>query len=182
MDDVEFSEVEETLARAGVSPSAAELHGFITGWVCADARQDPSHGRTAVVEWLEVGPDEALRGLLERLQHQTATGLGDEALGFRLLLPEDEASATRRTSAVSEWCSGFLAGVGMTGRFQGETPDGDLREVFEDLAQIAALSGEVPDDDENEADLTEIIEYVRVSALIVYTECSQRAANQGGVQ
>ena len=48
----------------------------------------------------------------------------------------------------------------------------DLRELLADLSNIANLDEEVPEDEDNEGDLIEIEEYVRMSALLVFAECA----------
>jgi uncharacterized protein YgfB (UPF0149 family) len=49
--------------------------------------------------------------------------------------------------------------------------------VLTDLAKISALDLEVPDSDENEGDLLEIIEYVRMSAMMIYLESARKSVH-----
>jgi hypothetical protein len=63
----------------------------------------------------------------------------------------------------------------MTGRFQQADLEKEVAEVMGDFAQISKLTDEVPEAEENESDLMEISEYVRMSALLVYTECTKRS-------
>ncbi|MDB9942804.1 UPF0149 family protein, partial [Pseudomonadales bacterium] len=96
----------------------------------------------------------------------------DPEFNFHLLVPDDETAIALRSQALGEWCSGFLAGFGLAGRFQNGDLSDDLRELLADLSNIANLDEEVPDDEANEGDLLEITEYVRMSALLVFAECA----------
>jgi len=172
---VKFSELDEWVAGAGIEHSAAEIHGLVSGWICAGAQWKSDVHAATLQDWLGINLHGAGQALFDRLYAETATALQDEELGFRLFIPGDDVPVAVRASSVSEWCGGFLAGFGMTGRFQDGELGADLREVFEDLARISALSEEVPEGEENEVDLLEIAEYVRMSALFVFTECAGRA-------
>ena len=48
----------------------------------------------------------------------------------------------------------------------------DATEILTDFARIAGISDEVTDGEENEVDLMEILEYVRISVLLIFTECA----------
>ncbi len=173
---MKFSEVSDQLASMKVELHAAELHGLVTGWLSAGAV--PSETTGALPEWLgEEVSDPGLASLTAKLAEATLVDLRDIELGFQLILPDDETSITERQQSISHWCSGFLAGFGTTGRFQQSELAGEVAEVFTDMARISSLDDEIPDDDANESDLMEISEYVRMSALFVYTECASKAVH-----
>lgn len=171
---VGFEALSRCLIELGVPHSAAEVHGLITGLLAAGARISSKEGRAAVSEWLglEVVVTATHAELLEEVFEQVAAGLQDPELNFKLLLPDEEASIALRTQSLGEWCGGFLAGFGLAGRYQNSDLSDDLRELLADLSHIANLDEDVPDDEENESDLVEIFEYVRLSALMVFAECS----------
>lgn len=165
-DQVDYNEARRALGEAGIDRSPSEAHGLMTGWICTAPA-----GGVPVEHWFGGA---APGDLLERMRLDVESALEDDTLGFRLLLPGDEASVNARTAAVSQWCGGFLEGfaTGVAGR--DAEPRDDVREILEDLVRISAVTVEVPDDDENEADLVEIGEYVRLSALLVFTEYRRR--------
>ena len=66
-------------------------------------------------------------------------------------------------------CSGFLSGLGEFGNRLVEL-EGLTNEALADLARIAALTDEVPEGEDNEVDLVEIEEFVRVSVLLIFSE------------
>ncbi|MFT5211188.1 MAG: hypothetical protein ACI9CE_002926 [Flavobacterium sp.] len=173
---MKFDEVKARLSTRNVELDTAEFHGLVTGWLCAGAVASEAAG--ALSEWLgEEVSDKELSQLTSDLADATLVDLGDFELGFRLLLPSDEINITERHQSISHWCSGFLAGFGTSGRYQQNELSKDVAEVFSDMTRIAGLDEEIPDDDENETDLMEISEYVRMSALFVFTECASRATH-----
>jgi uncharacterized protein YgfB (UPF0149 family) len=118
-------------------------------------------------------PGPALRDALLELFAIVAEQLDDEELRFRVWLPDDEQALEERTTALGQWCSGFLAalGSGLDGRL--ETLSAEAGEALADLAEIArADSGE---DDPEEQDsiedeeqaFAEIVEYIRVVVLML---------------
>lgn len=127
-------------------------------------------------KWIGDEPvSETLTGLVSTLASETLAVLADDDYGFQLLVPEDNIAINTRSRAVSQWCEGFLLGFGMTGRFQQSDLGEEAAEIISDLARIASLDEEIPDSEENETDLMEINEYVRVSVLLVYTECGKQS-------
>ncbi len=175
MKQITFDELKRWGSRLGIPHHPSEVHGLIAGWICAGANWHQDSTRATLEGWLDAPIQEADFVLLEDLHREVLAGLEDDDFGFRIKIPDDSAPLNDRTRATSQWCSGFLAGFGMTGRYQERDLNADISEVFSDLLQISAVVDEVPEDEENEADLIEIGEYVRMSALLIFTECAHKA-------
>jgi uncharacterized protein YgfB (UPF0149 family) len=165
------------LGSLGVQQGGSEVHGLITGLLAAGAKMKASTVLDTLAEWLEADIDGAEQAVLLQLYEEISTSLLDTDLGFEPLLPDDDDPVAERTLALGQWSSGFLAGFGLTGRFQEADLSDDLRELLADLGKIASLDEEIPDDEDNEADLVEIVEYVRMSAMLIYTECIASAVH-----
>ena len=168
-----YDELAALLRSAGADSSASEAHGMISGAICAA-------GKTSPGLWLEylLGVDNTLsaaaRGcgdMLVNLQSELLRQFNDDAFGFVLFLPPDEVSLALRTEALSQWCSGFLYGLALGGfRDDAEAPE-DVTEVMKDLYEIS--KARFAYDDTSESDETaymEIVEYVRMSGLLLYEE------------
>ncbi len=174
---VTYQELERWAQSTTTAQSPAEIHGLLTGWQCAGAAWDSPGRREALAQWLDQPlSDEEFR-IVDKVYNEVAEGLLDEEFGFALLLPEEDRAIDARTREVSAWCSGFLYGFGMTGKFAVEDLSADVSEVLTDIGKIASVAEEVPDDEENEADLIEITEYVRMSAMLIHAECTQKAVH-----
>ena len=172
---MKFVLLTEYLGGLQGKPDPSELHGIVTGWMCAGSTWPDSHKSTVLEDWLEGEIlTKELDDLILELVGTTFEGLKDIELGFHLMIPAENVEINLRRRAISQWCAGFLAGFGMTGRFQETELKDEIAEVLRDLARIASQDEEIPDDEENEVDLVEIVEYVRMSALLVFTECADK--------
>ena len=152
--------------RLGVG--ASDLHGSLTGYLCAG-------GRTTAEEWpraLEIEPeapsalnDQALR----RLYAECRAQLEDPDLGFEPLLPGADEPVEQRAEALVEWCRGFLGGVGLSGA-QPRALSSDATEVLSDIGRIAGSQFAYEDVEEDETALSEVLEFVRVGVLLLHAE------------
>ncbi len=143
---------------------------MLSGTLCAAGKTEPAL-------WLEhiVGEGNTLSAaatrcstLLLALQTDILRQFNDDAFGFILLLPEDDAALLLRTEALSEWCSGFLFGLALGG-FREDAPMPDnISEVMKDFSEISR-AGFVGDagDETDETAYMEIVEYVRMGVLLL---------------
>lgn len=171
-----YKALSEQLNELGVDQHASELHGVVTGFVAAGgslARVD------TLVDWLGLDGGEPQQALLQQLFQDVGGQLADPELGFEPLLPGDDDPLSARSHGVSRWCAGFISGFGVGGSGDGPEIDDEVREVLSDLHKISAMTDEVPDSEENETDLTEIIEYIRVTALLVFASCALTDDQEG---
>jgi len=168
-----FMELDRRLQAAGAESGASEAHGLLCGILAAG-------GRTQTSVWLGclLGEGNTLNvaaqecsDLLTGLHADILRQLNDDAFGFSLLLPPDEASLPLRTQALSDWCEGFLYGLALGGfRADLELPE-TVREVMQDFYEIshAGFTSD-PLDEADEAAYEEIGEYVRISVLLLHDE------------
>ena len=165
---------EQTLQLCGGVLDAAELaecHGLLCGLVCRESSRTAGEflEQLSAME-LVVSPDRALHAALAQLWRSTTGQLEDEDLGFRLWLPDDDESLERRTAALAQWCSGFLAGLGSAGQL--DVLSAEAREAIADLQEIAradlSAEGEAGrEGEDDEVAYAEIVEYVRVVTLMM---------------
>jgi uncharacterized protein YgfB (UPF0149 family) len=102
---------------------------------------------------------------------QCETELADPELGFEPLLPEDDRPLTERAEAMVDWCRGFLGGFGLAGTGARQLSD-EAQEILRDLGTIAASSFDFGNEDEDEDALIEVQEFVRIGAMLLFTECT----------
>lgn len=163
---------EHTLAIAQGNLEAAELaecHGVACGLLCrrADSSLDAFIGLLDMLE-IVVAPGTGLKMSLEELLNSTRAQLADEDMGLSLWLPGDDEILEERTMALSQWCSGFLAGLGSNGEDSLKAMSDDANEALRDLEQISRA--EVVDTAESEDDesaFAEIVEYIRIVILMI---------------
>jgi uncharacterized protein YgfB (UPF0149 family) len=170
---VTFAEIERVIEGLSTTVVAAEAHGCLCGALCTSA--DYTFER-----WLEeFAPDES-RPLpapaeqpLRLLFNDSVRTLRGDEMTFELLLPDDDVPLERRTTALSEWCEGFLYGFSTGGAVavKAEELPADVSEVLRDLTHISRASADVGEaGEEEEASYVEVVEYVRVGVQLIHDE------------
>lgn len=161
----------DTLLKLRLGISASDLHGSLTGFLCAG-------GKAAADDWLDAlaldpgDVGEGSRGDLAELYRHCRTQLDDTEFGFEPLLPDDEASLAARAEALVEWCRGFIGGAGLAGAGARRAPlSADAEEIMRDFGAIASSQFDYDADEEkDEMALTEVVEFVRVGVLLLHRE------------
>jgi hypothetical protein len=169
----------QQLDAAELPITAAEVHGIVTGALCAGI--PASEWRTLILGRAPAG--EAVATLLATVYAQTATQLDGDELDFAPLLPDEDESLTQQAEGLSEWCRGFLLGFGSGRRSTASIPGGvgfgrrplpalsdEAREVLDDMQQLTELDPETEEDEEAARALAELAEYLRVGVQLVYEE------------
>lgn len=172
MNTAKLPDFEHTLAMTQgnlEAPELAECHGIVCGLLCRlpDARLDAFIGLLDMLELVKT-PGAGLKMALEELLNASKAQLSDEELGFSLWLPNDEEMLEERTMALSQWCNGFLAGIGSSGDDTLEALSDEANDALKDLQQISTAA--VTDTDESEEDeiaFAEIVEYIRIVTLMI---------------
>lgn len=169
---VSHEELEQKLRAATAEGGASAAHGLLAGFLCAGGSPAPEF-------WLEYLLGEntlsaaavEIRKQLTTLHADILRQFNDEALGFELLLPDDDAPLSLRTEALSQWCGGFLYGLALGGFREGADMPENVTEVMKDFYEIShARFAYETTDDADEAAYMEIVEYVRMSVLLLHEE------------
>ncbi|MEO8803062.1 MAG: UPF0149 family protein [Rudaea sp.] len=168
---ITYAQLDEAIAslRLGVGPS--DLHGSLTGYLCAGARADAQDWLAALALEAQAGTHLS-NATLRSLREQCAAWLGDPQLRFEPLLPTSDNPVAVRAEALVEWCRGFLGGLGLAGILPHDGLSDDAQEILRDFAAIAASRFEYADNEEDENALTEVIEFIRVGVMLLHTELS----------
>jgi hypothetical protein len=168
---ITYAELGEILARAHFGVGASDLHGSLTGYLCGGGSADARHWLGA----LELEPNETLPeaippAVLERLYAECAGWLDDPELGFEPLLPPADTTLEVRADALVDWCRGFLGGLGLAGAGHQGALSAEAQEILRDFAAIAGTRFEYNNTEEDESALTEVVEFIRVGALLLHAE------------
>lgn len=156
------------------SISPAEVHGFLLGRGCGGAGFAPDSWLGDLTELLGQTPEGPLYQALNGLQRMAEEELTGSGVSLVLLLPDDDMPLGERAHALGQWCQGFLDGFGIV---VGDTAlSRDAMETLQDLASIAQISSQLEESDDSEADYMEVMEYLRVAPLLLFSECNQRPA------
>ncbi|SLM61647.1 MULTISPECIES: YecA/YgfB family protein [Dickeya] len=168
-----YEAIDQLLHQHQVALTAAEMHGLISGMLCG-GNHDESW-KTLTVELTNDGLSfpQALSQPLQQLYQATRDTLEEEGFLFQLFLPDDtqeEVSVFDRADALAGWVNHFLLGLGVVQPNLGKLK-GEIKEAIDDLRNIAQLGYDEDEDKEELAQsLEEIIEYVRVAAIMCHNE------------
>ena len=171
---LDYDEINAELIAAHAGIRASECHGFLCGYFCAS--------NTVVMELIQdhllVGIDETADledcyAILSQLGSQVTESVMADDISFNLLLPGDETSMAERASALSEWCSGFVSGLGIGGLGDKPPLDKECDEFIKDVVVISNMETMVDDSDDAESALFELVEYLRVGVIMLHQEWYQ---------
>jgi hypothetical protein len=173
-------ELDQIVAHLQLSIPASELHGSLCGFLAASGR--PAKRSVLSALHLEAGAtSDADQLMLDQLVQQSEQELGDPELGFEPLLPADDRPLSERADALVDWCRGFLGGFGLGGPDAHSRLSEEAREILTDIGTIASSSLDFGSEEEDEDALIEVHEFVRMGAMLLFTEChlSQQQPSSG---
>ena len=177
---IDHNEVEAALRASGSSWSAAQAHGLLCSRLAV-------LGVAGGADWLgllfedSAAADSAHADDMTILQHtcaETHRQFAERQSAFELLLPDASESVAITAAAMAEWCEGFLHGLvsDVKGEALKQTLAAEpLSDIIRDMLEItraAAADDDEESEDEEEA-LTELVEYLRVAAQLVYEELAE---------
>jgi len=154
--------------------NAADCHGLITGIICVT--DDTNSALTALLDLcsdeLENPIDyKEAKIVLETLCNTTAIQLADTNFSFQLLLPDDDQALMQRSLGISAWCKSFISGLGEGGVKFESTYAKELQEIVADLVTISKVDTlGIKNTEEEEVSFTELVEYVCMGAITIYTD------------
>jgi hypothetical protein len=182
----DFDTLADLLVEEGaLTLSPSELHGLLSGQMAAGARFDPASLLARIAELLDIEPfrQEAARTCVMRLYLASLQQLQAPDFSFELVLPDDDQPLAVRADALGVWCSGFLSGFGLQERKGSQGLSIEGQETLRDLAQIVQITTAADADaEEDENDLMEVQEYVRMAALLVFSECNEPDGQAEGAE
>ncbi|QAU24364.1 hypothetical protein EO087_10475 [Dyella sp. M7H15-1] len=165
-------ELDDVIAHLRLAVSPSELHGSLCGFLTGNGRL----GRRPLLEVLHLDGGGVTvppvdQAVLDQLVRQSEVELADPELGFEPLLPADDRPLHERADALVDWCRGFLGGFGLGGPDALANVSDESKEILRDLGSIASASLDFGNEDEDEDALIEVHEFVRMGAMLLFTEC-----------
>ncbi|WP_462329571.1 UPF0149 family protein [Thiohalocapsa halophila] len=167
----DHDELERLLAPSALSCSAAEAHGIYCGLLASGADAPRERWLAELLPAADTGRTDvdadSRRAALDALAAATEASLADTEQAFHPLLPADDRPLGERASAVHGWTRGLLYGLGIANLDQSRLAP-ETREVFDDLMEVTRMDlDDIEETTENEDALTEVLEFLRVAALLL---------------
>jgi len=148
--------------------STAELQGALCGLLCLNAHADRSNWAKKLFEDFDPDDDELLD--LSHLFDVTLQSLNSLDFNLQLELPDDDAPIASRIYATTQWCQGLIYGLSTSGLTDDVPLSDDCKEYIADVVDISNLNSDDGDDSENDADLEELVEYLRMGLFLLFGE------------
>jgi|TARA_B110000503_G_scaffold15996_1_gene22666 uncharacterized protein len=177
---MDYDEIADAFIRANLIGSPAELHGFLCGEISGREFFSEDFLATTVAGFLDIQPErvEDLGDTLIDLYRFSVDQINSTDFQFSPLLPDDDFSLNERLVSLSEWCQGFLYGLGNVRSSLKKESLGNTAEALNDLVSISNVQlldeRDGGDDDDNEASYIELVEYIRVAVATICGEMSVR--------
>lgn len=167
------------LERNDILTSAAEVQGMFCGMLGGGMPLECQDWLEPLADFIHQGETfsndviEAFRNLYDN----TCQQLVESDFALVLCLPEDSAPINERGQALLNWVQGFMLGFGL---HQDDLTgcSADVKEGLEDFAEIARMDDEMSEDEESEQALFEVMEYVRVTAMLCFNELGKSPEQQ----
>ncbi len=173
---INYKEIANIFKNNGLSVEPAEIHGLLTGFLCAGISPDEEAWKVMLYDYTNEGADWPIESqtVAANLIKASHDSISSSDMAFNLLLPDEKASLFAHADALSEWVNCFIAGLGLGGISSKDCTE-DCHEILSDLAEIAQLGVDEDDDLEEQADIfKEVIEHVRVCVMTLHLEFSQK--------
>jgi uncharacterized protein YgfB (UPF0149 family) len=161
-------DVDAATRALGLGATPSELQGALLGWLAGGG--DAEGNWLAAVMADPALPQPASDSPLQRLRNHAVEQLDARNFALDLLVADEDASLAERSGSLFDWCRGFLGGFGLAA---GANPplSEEGGEALADLAKLAAASPQDEGDEDDEAALVEIEEFIRVAALLLHGDC-----------
>ena len=170
--------LEDALRQCGSNWDASQTHGLLSGRLAIAGSDSGFDWLSQVLEGTEQADTirDECESMLGQLFEVTYRQLTERQSGFEPLLPSEDDGTAVRATALAHWCEGFLHGLvaahngdELKTRLAAEP----LADIIRDMLQITRASADEDDDTESDdSAYTELVEYVRVAAQLVYEELS----------
>ena len=171
---LDYDSVSNKLSQHGIIVDGAEVQGILCGMLCGGMSLIDQKWLEALSETINNGEsfNDQTTFLLNSLFNQTCQQLLEPEFALNLLLPDDQAPINDRGAALINWVQGFMLGFGLHQQDLMQCSD-DVKEALEDFSDISRMEEPMDADEESEKALFEVIEYVKISAILCFSELGQ---------
>lgn len=167
-----YQVISEIFQQYDSGSGAAEAHGIATAILCVDARADVNRWLEELFED-EVELLEEDKSALVALFERTRLLLDPEETEFTfdLLFPAND-DLQEHVIALSDWCQGFLWGIGYS--HSAADWSGETNGILKDMVEFTKLESDVENgNDEDEEAFMQLHQYLRAAVLIICDELMQ---------
>lgn len=172
---IDFASAQAVITTEELQAHASEIHGVLAGLVCSGFSFEDKNYLPMLRDMFNSGDkfNLAVENVISTMYSEMWADILDDDYAFQLLLPDDDDSIMERGHALGVWVQGFNLGFGLQCKDKAVSSS-EVKEVLSDFAEIANISDEMEEDEESEQAFFEISEYVRISALLCFSELGKQ--------
>ena len=175
-----YTQIEATLALAGIELSVSETHGTVVGAIANHMKSGQTPDLMRLIEPEAKADDprfSQLKELLYDLYRENSEALLESKEGFAPLLPSEDEALYHRVDGLATWCKGYLLGLLYNNAFSIDQIPESGAEIARDMMEIAEAGAGADDEKEEDWALSELEEYIKVGAQLIFEFIySERAA------
>lgn len=150
---------------------ASEVQGILCGMLAGGMNIDDQEWIDALADVIHQGelmPTQA-QSVIEQMFNKVCQELIEADFALSICLPDDNTPINDRGVAFVNWVQGFLLGFGLhQNDLTACSPD--TKEALEDFSDIAKMDEKMQSSEESEQALFEVIEYVRIGAMLCFND------------
>nr|WP_252736006.1 UPF0149 family protein [Aestuariibacter sp. A3R04] len=169
-----YDQVSNLLSQYDVIADGAEVQGILCGMLCGGMSISERKWLDVLKDTINEGagfaPD--LENTLTDVYNELCQQLVEAEFTLNLMLPDEQAPINDRGLGLINWVQGFMLGFGLYQQNLVQCSD-DVKEALEDFANISRMEEPMTEDEESEKALFEVLEYVKISALLCFNELGE---------
>lgn len=172
-DALDFDLIADVFVTESVSASPAELHGQLCGFLASGKSLTLEDWLSMVVDFcdIEAWKEESSRAVIVELFSSTLTLFQNGEFALVPVIADEDGPINERAVTLALWSHGFLAGYGLAAPTH--TLSDETKNILRDFANVSAMQNDLQsleDNNDNEVDLMELVEYARLSAMMMFSE------------
>ena len=180
---MDHQQLMRVLGEHDFTATASELHGLLSGLIAGGMFKGSDDYLEHMSELFNNGLTikGSLKSAASEVVEQIFSQLESEDMSFELMLMDEDEILSEQAEELINWVQYFLVGFGFNKRDLTKASN-DIREVIEDFTNITRMDAEIEDSNESQADFYEVIEFIRVSAVLVHQEFGKQVNTDADVK
>jgi hypothetical protein len=178
-----YNVVQALLDEMGITTKAAEVHGQLCGMLSSGIFDKATVYIQELIDNVDLMAFEKEIKQLISLVDISLKQLTSATFEFHLLLPDDEAPLQDRAQALSMWCQGYSDALLNSDVNIDSLAHDEVKEAFFHISEIATIDHTYSTvTEEDEVAYTEVYEYVRMAAMMLYAEIDAAGGDKSSAE
>ncbi|MCY7295452.1 UPF0149 family protein [Alteromonas sp. a30] len=163
--------------RYNILADASELQGILCGMLAGGMDPENPDWKLSLQDFINAGEplNSEVASMTVELYEQLCQQLQGDEFSLVLCIPEEGAPISERGQSLIAWVQGFMLGFGVQQQ-ELKSCSEDVKEALQDFSDIIHMDSDMPENEESEQALFEVLEYVRISAMLCFSELGHHSS------